>query len=279
MKTKLLTILLVLSLVFTMSFGTVSAYADDSVFTVLSDNPVEDDSLVFELAGVSTVTAKALGKTSIRVSWDAAPGAEGYKVYHYSASKDSYVLLKTVDADTTAYTHKGLDPDTTKYYKVASYVNDADGNEIISDLSSKAKATTEDSGSVEKIMALAKSKLGCPYSAGAAGPNAFDCSGFVWYVYNKTDAGKISFSRSSAQGEYSQIKKYSIGKNKSDAQIGDIIFFSASGSTSGINHVGIYAGGGRVIHAGSYRTGISYCSFSALSACGRNVCAIVRLAK
>lgn len=279
MKTKLLTLLLILSLVLTMSLGSATVFADDSMVVLSSEETVIDDSLIFELESVDDVSAKALGKTSIKVSWSTVEGAEGYKVYCYSSSKEAYSLLKTVDADTNEYKHGGLDPNTTRTYKVSAYITDADGNAIESELSTKAKATTQDSGSVEKVMSLAKSKLGCPYVAGAAGPNAFDCSGFVWYVYNKTGAGKISFSRSSAQGEYAQIKKYSIGKDKSKAQVGDIIFFSASGSTSGINHVGIYAGGGKVIHAGSYSTGISYCSFSALSACGRNVCAIVRLAK
>ena len=62
----------------------------------------------------------------------------------------------------------------------------------------------------------------------------------------------------------------------SNAKVGDIIFFSASGTTSGINHVGIYAGGGKVVHAGSYRTGVCYGKISQLSNCGRKVCAIVR---
>lgn len=269
---KLLVSLLVLIMIFTFGFGTTAAFAAEDDFEL-------SEEMVVDLACTENVTAKALGKTSIRISWNEVEGAEGYTIYSYSSSKKDYVEIKTVDSETTSYVHKGLEPDTTKTYKVATVVYDVDGNAITSELSDKTKATTDDNSSVEKLMKLAKSKLGCPYVSGAAGPNAFDCSGYVWYVYNKSGAGKKSFSRSSAQGEYAQLRSYSIGKNKSNAKVGDIIFFSASGSTSGINHVGIYAGGGKVIHAGSPRTGVSYCSFGALSACGRNVCAIVRLAK
>ncbi|MFZ1300853.1 MAG: NlpC/P60 family protein, partial [Leptotrichiaceae bacterium] len=38
----------------------------------------------------------------------------------------------------------------------------------------------------EKIIDFAKTKLGSPYVWGATGPNSFDCSGFVGYVYQKT---------------------------------------------------------------------------------------------
>ena len=44
---------------------------------------------------------------------------------------------------------------------------------------------------------------------------------------------------------------------KSSLQPGDIVFFSGTG-TSGISHVGIYAGGGQFIHAPNSRTTVSY---------------------
>ena len=281
MKAKSLTILLTLALIFTMCFGTTSAFAADSSKFVLSseDTAMADDAEMFELTSPTGVSAKAKGQSSIRVSWNAVNGADGYKVYCYSASADEYKAIKTVSADTTSYTQKGLEPDTTKAYKVAAYVEDVDGNAIVGTKSDKAKATTEDSKGAEKVMDLAKSKLGCAYVSGAAGPNAFDCSGFVWYVYNKTGAGKMSFSRSSAQGEYNQIKKYSIGSNLSNAKPGDILFFSYGGGTNGICHTGIYAGNNTVIHAANPRKGVCRSDLSSYASCGQRVCAIVRLAK
>lgn len=54
---------------------------------------------------------------------------------------------------------------------------------------------TATSASAEKIIKVAKSKLGCPYVSGAAGPNRFDCSGFVAYCMKR--AG-VKFRRGTA---------------------------------------------------------------------------------
>ncbi|MEW2283670.1 NlpC/P60 family protein [Streptomyces sp. NPDC047841] len=85
-------------------------------------------------------------------------------------------------------------------------------------------------------LAYAYSKLGSPYVWGATGPNAFDCSGLVQAAYRS--AG-ISLPRTT----YAQI---SAGRrvSRSELQPGDLVFFY-----SGISHVGIYVGGGQMIHA------------------------------
>ncbi len=303
MKSKLLALTLSFAIIFTMGINTPAFAADtadtntqvetdidgevdtdpadeDDIDEGFEDGdedanaPVEEDDVVIELAAPSKVKAKALGKSSIKVTWSAVDGAIGYKVYCYNKSSKTYKRIATVEG--TSYTHKGLAADTRKVYKVAAYAYDADGNEVIGDKSQKASATTDDNDDVTKLVNTAKSKLGCSYRAGAEGPSSFDCSGFVYYVFKKADVGKKTVIRSSAQGQYASLKKYSVGKNISNAKVGDIIFFSASGSTSGINHVGIYAGNGKVLHAGSYRTGVCYGKISQLSRCGRKVCAIVR---
>ncbi|WP_208639693.1 NlpC/P60 family protein [Streptomyces tricolor] len=85
-------------------------------------------------------------------------------------------------------------------------------------------------------VAYAYSKLGSPYVWGATGPNAFDCSGLVLAAYRS--AG-ISLPRTT----YGQI---GAGRRVSRAELrpGDLVFFY-----SGISHVGIYVGNGRMIHA------------------------------
>ncbi|MFF7368166.1 C40 family peptidase [Streptomyces tricolor] len=85
-------------------------------------------------------------------------------------------------------------------------------------------------------VAYAYSKLGSPYVWGATGPNAFDCSGLVLAAYRS--AG-ISLPRTT----YAQI---GAGRRVSRAELrpGDLVFFY-----SGISHVGIYVGDGRMIHA------------------------------
>ncbi|EST31488.1 hypothetical protein M878_16600 [Streptomyces roseochromogenus subsp. oscitans DS 12.976] len=85
-------------------------------------------------------------------------------------------------------------------------------------------------------ISYAYAKLGSPYVWGAAGPNAFDCSGLVQAAYRS--AG-ISLPRTT----YAQID---VGQrvSRSELQPGDLVFFY-----SGVSHVGIYVGNGQIIHA------------------------------
>ncbi|MGX1271872.1 NlpC/P60 family protein [Streptomyces phaeoluteigriseus] len=85
-------------------------------------------------------------------------------------------------------------------------------------------------------VSYAYAKLGSPYVWGATGPNAFDCSGLVQAAYRS--AG-VSLPRTT----YAQIDA---GRrvSRSELQPGDLVFFY-----SGITHVGIYVGGGNMIHA------------------------------
>jgi len=79
-------------------------------------------------------------------------------------------------------------------------------------------------------------KLGSPYQWGAAGPSRFDCSGLTMWVWGK--AG-VSLPHSS-QAQYSGGRHVSRG----NLQPGDLVFYG-----SPIHHVGIYIGGGRILHA------------------------------
>ena len=101
-------------------------------------------------------------------------------------------------------------------------------------------------GSLAALIAEAEKHLGKPYVYGANGPNAFDCSSFVCWVY--THSGVYNMPRTTAQGIFNQTTPIS----PSEAQPGDIIFFTGTYSTpSAVSHVGIYVGNGMMIHAGS----------------------------
>ena len=95
------------------------------------------------------------------------------------------------------------------------------------------------------IISLAKTKLGRRYVWGATGVrNTFDCSGFTKYVYSKN--GIKLPRRAIAQSKYG---KYISRKN---LKKGDLIFFDTSRRHKGyVNHVGIYIGNGKFIHASS----------------------------
>lgn len=99
------------------------------------------------------------------------------------------------------------------------------------------------------IVSIARSKVGSPYVWGATGPYAFDCSGFSQWVY--AQAGK-SIPRT-VQPQYYAVDEYIY--SVSALQPGDLVFFSTEGWCS---HVGIYIGGGQMIHAGTEETGVTY---------------------
>ncbi|WP_327656284.1 C40 family peptidase [Streptomyces sp. NBC_00483] len=88
----------------------------------------------------------------------------------------------------------------------------------------------------KEAISFAYGALGSPYVWGATGPSSFDCSGLTMAAYK---AAGVSLPRTT----YSQIDA---GPRipKSQLQPGDLVFFYSS-----ISHVGLYIGGGKMIHA------------------------------
>lgn len=87
-----------------------------------------------------------------------------------------------------------------------------------------------------QVVEIAKRYLGAPYQWAAAGPDRFDCSGFTMFVYRQVG---VSLPHSSRM----QIN-YGERVSRSNLRPGDLVFFG-----SPIHHVGIYVGGGMMIHA------------------------------
>lgn len=108
----------------------------------------------------------------------------------------------------------------------------------------------------EAIIAYARNFLGYRYVYGTNGPNTFDCSGFVQYVYKHFG---YSLSRSS-----STQANDGVAVSKSNLQPGDILIFRDT-SNSRIGHVGLYIGGGEFIHASNSKTGVIISSLSSAS--------------
>jgi hypothetical protein len=93
--------------------------------------------------------------------------------------------------------------------------------------------------SVADAIKAASSKIGAPYVWGAEGPSTFDCSGLMVWAWNK--AGVQLPRTSQAQAKF--------GKPVSPKNIkpGDLVTSNWGGGPS--SHVGMYMGGGKIIHA------------------------------
>ncbi|BAU96522.1 secreted protein [Corynebacterium suranareeae] len=107
-----------------------------------------------------------------------------------------------------------------------------------------AEAQAAPASAGQAIVDAARTKIGAPYGWGAAGPNAFDCSGLTSWAYSQV--GKSIPRTSQAQAAQGTPVAYS------DLQAGDIVAFY-----SGATHVGIYSGHGTVIHALNSSTPLS----------------------
>lgn len=110
---------------------------------------------------------------------------------------------------------------------------------------STTSITAQTSGKGATVVATAKNYIGSKYVYGATGPNSFDCSGFTQYVFKLHG---VSLNRTAAA-------QYSNGAavDRTNLQPGDLVMFGKSG----INHVGIYIGGGQIVHAANPSRGVT----------------------
>jgi cell wall-associated NlpC family hydrolase len=92
------------------------------------------------------------------------------------------------------------------------------------------------SAAAQTAVRTALAQVGDPYVWGAAGPNAFDCSGLMQYAYA---AAGISLPHSSAMQS-----TMGVPVSRSELRPGDLIFFY-----SPVSHVGMYIGNGQMVHA------------------------------
>ena len=156
------------------------------------------------------------------------------KIEFSSNSDNSAVNYYTVEAN--------IDVNKVGNYPVNVIALDKNGN------SSEKEFTVivEKNNVAARAVNLAYSFLGKPYVLGTNGPETFDCSGLVQYVYAQVG---IRVSRSSNTQLYDGI-----GVSYSNILPGDIISWGYTSDRA--THSGIYVGNGKMIHAANPAQGV-----------------------
>lgn len=148
--------------------------------------------------------------------------------------------------------------EATKAAKVkkAKQIVDAAVKKTSKKSTTKKVASTQAPSKAGAIVALAKQQVGKPYAWGANGPDSFDCSSLVQYVFK--NAAGINLPRTT----YDQVKVGQTIYQKSQAngqpvsannlQVGDLLFW---GSESSPYHVAIYIGNNQYVNAATPEQG------------------------
>jgi peptidoglycan DL-endopeptidase CwlO len=104
------------------------------------------------------------------------------------------------------------------------------------------------------VIAVAQRYLGVRYVYGGSTPSGFDCSGFTMYCYGQIGIG-LPHNAAAQQASVAAV---------SSPQPGDLVFFGYPA-----HHVGLYVGGGSMIHAPHDGAVVSYGSTAGASGYGR----------
>jgi cell wall-associated NlpC family hydrolase len=92
------------------------------------------------------------------------------------------------------------------------------------------------------VVRVARRYIGTPYKWGTCTNQRMSCACLTKKVYAKFGQ-KLPFS---------EDKQWRYGRKVSPRQPGDMVFFEEKGQRGGITHVGIYAGGGEIVHASAW---------------------------
>jgi cell wall-associated NlpC family hydrolase len=149
-----------------------------------------------------------------------------------------------VRADLVTLATDGFDPTPPPPPRATAAAGTAGGT-----AHAKAVSTLDSAGVTDvrrQIVELSFNYLGKPYRFAATGPNAFDCSGLMVYLFRQFG---ISINRSSAD----QYRNTGTSVSKGSLLPGDLVYFRTT-SRNAVTHVGLYIGGGQFIHSSSGRS-------------------------
>ena len=214
---------------------TKTMYVNSQTVNVRS-NPDKSSSIVTQLAINEQVTVISEQNGWSQITFD---GGEGY----ISSSLLSDTRQETSRGSSTSRAEANLsNSQSGQSSQSNTESNSSTQNDSTSSSAGSSTSTSSSRGS--EVLAYAMKFVGYPYVYGGSSPSGFDCSGFTSYVYKHFG---VSLSRTAA-GQYSNGTAVS----RANLQVGDLVMFG-----SPINHVGIYAGGGRIVHAANPSRGVT----------------------
>ena len=111
------------------------------------------------------------------------------------------------------------------------------------------------SGRAKVAVAFALAQVGDSYVFGAAGPNAWDCSGLTMVAWGQAGVG-LPHSSSAQYGSGARV-------SQSELQPGDLVFYY-----SPISHVGMYIGNGMIVHAANPSSGVRVAAVNSMPYAG-----------
>lgn len=111
------------------------------------------------------------------------------------------------------------------------------------------------SGRAGAAVKFALSQVGKAYVYGAAGPNAYDCSGLTMAAWGRVGVGLPHSSRA----QMGSGRPVSMGS----LQPGDLVFYY-----SPVSHVGMYIGNGQIVHAANPRSGVNVAGVNSMPVSG-----------
>ena len=108
----------------------------------------------------------------------------------------------------------------------------------------------------ETIRSIALEQVGKPYNRGGKGPNEFDCSGLVYYVFNTRL--NLGFNAPAVNGKLSAgMASICTDVSWDELEVGDLIFKTGEvGNKGAVHHVILYIGNGQAVEAYDYGVGV-----------------------
>ncbi|MFI0411864.1 NlpC/P60 family protein [Actinomadura sp. 3N508] len=203
---------------------------------------------VGELAATSYMQGGSDPTVSFVASQDPQSVLDQAATLNYFAKRDSSKVLGLMQAMQAAQRARKSADERAKQVqalrtqldsqrkKVTATYEKVRGTLVKRDPTQLAKLPVVGTGKGAQALRYAMSKIGVPYVWGAAGPNSFDCSGLTMWAYKQVGINLPHYTGA----------QWNAGTHvsRSELQPGDLVFFY-----SDLHHMGIYVGGGKMLHA------------------------------